>query len=142
MVEGGQVIRIDEQAARDMARQAEAAYPEECCGALLGRDGESREVARSVPAPNTTGETRTRRYLIAPETVRDLERTAEADGLQVVGYYHSHPDHPARPSETDERLAWPWYSYVIVPVSAGVVGAPRAWRLRDDRTGFDEQEIA
>ncbi|HUE97299.1 MAG TPA: Mov34/MPN/PAD-1 family protein, partial [Longimicrobiaceae bacterium] len=63
------------------------------------------------------------------------------DGLEVVGFYHSHPDHPARPSSFDRDHAWPWYSYGIVPATSSGAGAPRAWRLRDDRSRFDEQEI-
>lgn len=124
-----------------IARHGAAAYPDECCGVLVGVDGARRAVVRALPAENTRADERARRYLIDPEAIRTIERAAEAEGLHVIGFYHSHPDHPARPSDFDREHAWPWYSYVILPVAGGAAGTPRAWRLRDDRSAFEEQEI-
>jgi len=138
---GTPALRIPPAARAAMARHAAEAYPEECCGALIGTDGLPRSVDRVVAAGNARSEERGRRYLIEPGTVRAAERAAGDDGLEVIGFYHSHPDHPARPSGFDRDHAWPWYSYVIVPATSSGAGAPRAWRLRDDRSGFDEQEI-
>jgi proteasome lid subunit RPN8/RPN11 len=71
----------------------------------------------------------------------DADRAAEARGLDVVGWYHSHPDHPARPSEYDREHAWPWYSYIIVSVTKGVAGEMTSWRLQDDRAGYEKERI-
>jgi proteasome lid subunit RPN8/RPN11 len=73
--------------------------------------------------------------------VRDAERAAKAQGLEVIGWYHSHPDHPARPSDFDRDHAWPWYSYIIVSVHEGVPKDMTSWRLKDDRSGYFEEKI-
>jgi proteasome lid subunit RPN8/RPN11 len=136
------MIRLDPRALAAMTEHARASYPEECCGALFARtEGEARDVLRAVPAGNARETERARRYLIGPDTLQELEAQAAETGLEVVGFYHSHPDHPAEPSAFDVEHAWPWYSYIILPVSGGDVGAPRAWRLRDDRSGFDAEDL-
>jgi proteasome lid subunit RPN8/RPN11 len=73
--------------------------------------------------------------------VRVVEDAAARGGLDVLGFYHSHPDHPAIPSAFDRDHAWPWYTYVIVPVEGGEAGAPRAWQLKQDRHHFDEVRL-
>lgn len=123
-------------------RHAAAAYPEECCGFLLGRAGEDGVlVERVLPARNEHPESPGCRFLIAPETVLAARREARGLALEVVGYYHSHPDHPAEPSEHDVADAWPNVSYLIVPVAAGAPGAARSWRLRDAGGGFEEEAV-
>lgn len=137
------MIRIPENEVWAMRSEARLGYPEECCGALLGRadaDGVGW-VWRAVPIHNALDDERERRYLIGPDEVRVLEDAAGRAGLDVLGFYHSHPDHPAVPSAFDRDHAWPWYVYVIVPVQKGEPGVPRAWRLTGDRTSFDELEI-
>lgn len=126
-----------------IGHHAAATYPEECCGGLLGSStpGGERRIMRVVAVQNASRDERARRYLIEPELVLSFEREAATHELELVGFYHSHPDHPARPSAVDRDHAWPWYSYIIVPVERGVEGAPRAWRLRDDRERFDEERI-
>jgi proteasome lid subunit RPN8/RPN11 len=114
------------------------AYPHECCGALIGRDG---KVAEAFALPNTTEEGPRRRFLVRPSDYRDAERRASALGAELLGFYHSHPDHPARPSQYDLDHAWPFFSYVIVSVQSGVPGDMTSWRLRDDRSAFDEEEL-
>ena len=96
---------------------------------------------RIVPADNERDDSRHNRYLINPETLLAAHKQARALGLDVVGYYHSHPDHPARPSEFDREHAWPGVSYLIVSVEKGNVADIRSWRLADDREKFDEEEI-
>ncbi len=137
----------------DLARiraHGEAIYPEECCGILVGRaekdaDGNGSVLARVerlVGAENEReDENRHNRYLIPPEVILRTEREARAAGLDVVGYYHSHPDHPSRPSDFDRDHAWPGYSYVIVSVREGRARDERSWRLSDDRSRFDEEPI-
>jgi proteasome lid subunit RPN8/RPN11 len=125
-------------------RHAAAAYPEECCGFLLGRAGAAAEglrVERVLPARNEHPESRSSRFLIPPETVLAARREGRRAGLDVVGYYHSHPDHPAEPSEHDRADAWPHVSYLIVPVAGGEPGPPRSWRLREAGGGFEEEAV-
>ena len=114
------------------------AYPNECCGAMLGRDGAVHE---AWAMPNTTDEGPRRRFLVRPEDYRDAERRASGLGHELLGFYHSHPDHPARPSQYDLDHAWPVFSYVIVSVRAGVPGDMTSWRLLDDRSAFTEEEL-
>jgi proteasome lid subunit RPN8/RPN11 len=117
-------------------------YPEEICGALLGyTEGAARMLVRVLALDNQRTTERGTRYLIGPDDYRAADEEARAHGLDVVGFYHSHPDHSAVPSAFDRDHAWPWYVYVIVPVHDGRPGVPRAWRLADDRSQFDELTI-
>ena len=124
-----------DEAIRDHGRQT---YPHECCGAMLGRAG---VVVEACPLPNTTEEGPRRRFLVRPQDYRAAERRATERGLQLLGFYHSHPDHPARPSQYDLDHAWPVFSYVIVSVREGVAAELTSWRLREDRAAFDEETV-
>lgn len=126
---------LQPEAETEIRRHAREAYPNECCGALIARDGRIVEAYR---LPNTTnGETR-RRFLIGPGDYRMAEARAGEQRAQLAGFYHSHPDHPARPSEHDLAQAWPNLTYIIVAVEAGTPADLRSWRLREDRSGFEE----
>ncbi len=123
----------------DHAREA---YPEECAGALVGMDSGGIKVVVDVwRAENTHEEERSRRFFIEPLEVKKFEEQAEEREMGLLGFYHSHPDHPAEPSEYDREHAWPGYSYVIASVSADNVEEMRSWTLRDDRSGYDEEPI-
>ena len=113
-------------------------YPNECCGALIGRDGVVTEI---VALPNTTEEGPRRRFLVRPSDYRAAEARAAEAAQELLGFYHSHPDHPARPSQYDLDHAWPFFSYVIVSVLNGEAADLRSWRLREDRSQFDEEEV-
>jgi proteasome lid subunit RPN8/RPN11 len=113
-------------------------YPNECCGALIGRDG---IVVAAYPLPNTTEEGPRRRFMVRPQDYRDAENRASESGGELLGFYHSHPDHPARPSQYDLDHAWPFFSYIIVAVRAGVPEDMTSWRLRDDRSAFDQETL-
>jgi len=118
------------------------AYPEECCGILVGTGGEAeKHVYDVIRIGNAKEENRTRRFLITPEEYRRAEAAATAEGLGVMGFYHSHPDHPARPSGFDLDHAWPWCSYVIASVEERIPAAVTSWVLKEDRSGFDEEII-
>ena len=114
-------------------------FPHECCGAMLGKDGVVHEAFK---LPNTTEEGPRRRFLVRPDDYRVAERRASETGLDLLGFYHSHPDHPARPSQYDLDHAWPFFSYVIVSVMAGEDGQLTSWRLKDDRSAFEEEQIS
>ena len=114
-------------------------YPHECCGALVGRD---KDVASTVPLPNITDEGPRRRFRVSDLDYLRVERAADAAGAELLGFYHSHPDHPARPSQYDLDHALPNFSYIIVSVLAGVAEDVRSWKLRDDRSAFDEEVLS
>ena len=114
-------------------------YPNECCGALIGRDG---VVAEAFALPNTTDEGPRRRFMVRPQDYRAAEKRASDVGAELLGFYHSHPDHPARPSQYDLDHAWPFFSYVIVSVREGVSEDMTSWRLREDRSAFDQEELS
>ena len=119
-------------------RHGQETYPHECCGALVGRDGHVTEI---VALPNTTEEGPRRRFLVRPSDYREAERRAGEIGGVLLGFYHSHPDHPARPSQYDLDHAWPTFAYVIVAVAAGTAGDMTVWYLKDDRSNFQEGSL-
>jgi proteasome lid subunit RPN8/RPN11 len=119
-------------------RHAVEAYPHECCGALIGREG---SVTDAFALPNTTEEGPRRRFLVRPADYKEAERRAAAIGAELLGFYHSHPDHPASPSQYDLDHAWPFFSYVIVSVRDSGAGEMTSWRLRDDRSAFDPEHL-
>jgi proteasome lid subunit RPN8/RPN11 len=136
------MIALTHTAMHKIKVHAMEAYPEECCGMLLGTDGEGgKEVYDVVRIDNAKEENRARRFLITPADYKRAEEAASAEGLGVMGFYHSHPDHPARPSQFDLDHAWPWCSYVICAVEARVPSAVKSWVLKEDRSGFDEEVI-
>jgi proteasome lid subunit RPN8/RPN11 len=122
-------------------------YPHECCGALLGRDAEIetpdavREVLDLFPLVNRRDDSPRNRFSVTAQDVLAADRAAQQQGLEVIGWYHSHPDHPARPSQYDRDHAWPWYSYVIVSVQNGAPQDMTSWRLNDDRQEFSPEGI-
>ena len=131
-------VAITPEALDAMTRHAAATYPHECCGALIEVAG---EVIDALPLSNVTQEEAARRFLVGPKDYRAAEARATALGGALAGFYHSHPDHPARPSQTDLEQAWPNLTYVIISVAAGVPGEMTAWRLRDDRSAFDQKDL-
>jgi proteasome lid subunit RPN8/RPN11 len=135
------LVLINGLAERIRAHAAET-YPHECCGALLGRDSDgAREILDLLPLANQHDSSPRNRFVITPEDFRRAEAAAAARGLELVGWYHSHPDHPALPSEFDRAHAWPWYSYLIVAVEQGRPGAVACWRLSDDRMRFTPELV-
>jgi len=136
------MLYFSEKLAQRIRTQAAESYPHECCGALLGADRESsREVVDLFPVVNRRDDSPRNRFSIAPDDFRAAEEAAQKRGLELVGWYHSHPDHPALPSEYDREHAWPWFSYVIVSVADRRPGEMKSWRLADDRARFEPEEI-
>jgi proteasome lid subunit RPN8/RPN11 len=126
-----------------LEREAVAAYPEECCGILFGieRDGR-RMITMLHPVENEYEKPqRSRRFSIAPRQLLDAENCAAERGERVIGYYHSHPDHPAIPSEFDRERAWPFYSYVIVSIERGRAREIRSWQLNEQDQQFEPQHV-
>jgi proteasome lid subunit RPN8/RPN11 len=120
-------VSIAASAWADMAGEAAARRPAECCGALVGSaTGGVRRVVRAEPVRNTAADAASG-YLIPAARVLELERGAEAAGLEVVGFYHSHPAGRGEFSPADAAAAWPWYAYLVIPIARGSAGRPRAW---------------
>src|ERR1700712_316021 len=113
-------------------------YPHECCGALVGRDGAGTAI---VALPNTTDEGPRRRFMVRPSDYQLAERRATECGGELLGFYHSHPDHPARPSQYDLDHAWPAFAYIIVAVASGSAADMTVWFLKEDRSAFEEGEL-
>jgi proteasome lid subunit RPN8/RPN11 len=131
-------IYVSDSVAQAIRTHGRETYPNECCGALIGRDG---EVSETFALPNMTEEVPRRRFLVRPADYRAAEARAAETGRELLGFYHSHPDHPARPSQYDLDHAWPVFSYVIVSIREGEAREMTSWRLRADRSQFDEEEV-
>jgi proteasome lid subunit RPN8/RPN11 len=132
--------RLTITAAVDAAIRGHGAetFPHECCGALVGT---ADRVTAIVALPNTTEEGPRRRFLVRPSDYRLAEQRATELGGELLGFYHSHPDHPARPSQFDLDHAWPTFAYVIVSVMSGTAADMTLWYLKDDRSIFEEGEL-
>jgi proteasome lid subunit RPN8/RPN11 len=140
----GFVLKISEALAGRIRAHGVETYPYECCGAILGRDAHNhgaREVLDLMPLANRRDDSPRNRFEVTSEDVRLAENTARGQNLDLIGWYHSHPDAPARPSEYDREHAWPWYSYIIVSVQSGQPRDMNSWRLRDDRSAYDSEAI-
>ena len=138
------MLAIAEQQQLEIRAHGERDYPHECCGLLLGaftQDG-AKACREIYPISNAREEEAKRnRFLIRPEELMRGEKYASSKDLEVVGFYHSHPDHPAVPSAYDLEHAWPVYSYVVVAVAKGRAGDLRSWEMQADRSRFHEEEI-
>ena len=135
-------MKIPRTEADAMVAHALEGYPFEACGVFLGNGS---TVRRAVKAANRETESPRVRYQIAPEDLIRIQREARQEGLEIIGYYHSHPDHPARPSETDRRIAAEGLSdgvfHVVVGVDKGTQGTPTAWVFRDASQAFVEEPL-
>lgn len=135
-------VRLNEQAVQTIRQHAQEDYPHECCGALIGTEqGDERTVRYVIRLANERVDERERRYFISPQQVLMAERKARSDGLLLLGFYHSHPDHPARPSKFDRDHALPWYTYLILSVRKGEPKELLGWSLREDHSAFDPIEV-
>ena len=136
-------ISIPIESEQAIRRHGEETFPHECCGFMLGTvDGDAREVVELLPVENDREDgARHNRFLISPEDFMKGEKTARAKGLDIIGFYHSHPNAPARPSQYDLDHAWPWYSYIIVSIMDTVADSMTSWVLGEDRKAFREENI-
>ncbi len=149
-------VAISDAVNQAIRRHGQETYPHECCGALVGTTADAESiVADVVPLPNTTEEGPRRRFLVRASDYRLAERRAAEMGGELLGFYHSHPDHPARPSQYDLDHAWPTFAYIIVSVvganaddlsqggepSRAAAADMTVWFLKDDRSSFEEGSI-
>lgn len=136
------MIRLKSADIEEIKDIAQKTYPHECCGVMVGsvEDG-VKTVTELVPAENQRTDSPANRYLITPDLLNELEKKLKDTDRAIVGFFHSHPDVPARPSTYDQDHAWPWYSYVIVSVNKGEAGEIHNWKLREDRSAFDAEKM-
>ena len=137
------MIEIADEHLREIRAHGERDYPFECCGLLIGRfDGDSKVVVETYAISNAREEAAKRnRFLIRPEELMRGEKYAREKRLDVVGFYHSHPDDRAVPSKYDLDHAWPSYSYIVVAVEKRHAADLRSWEMESDRSRFNEEEI-
>jgi proteasome lid subunit RPN8/RPN11 len=133
-------LRLSQAMTDEIRRQGEVAYPAECCGVVAGTAGEVKDAVRLVAMSNRRTDD-PHRYLISPDDLRRTMSELRESGLEVLGYYHSHPDHPAAPSAYDAEHAWPWYSYIIVRVDRGRAAELTSWVLEQDRSALSREPV-
>jgi proteasome lid subunit RPN8/RPN11 len=140
------MIKLSQEHLQTIRNHAESNYPDECCGIILGYlANEGKSVKEVIPTENVwnteaaaefpgerTAESKRRQYAIAPEVMLKMQKEARDRSLNIIGIFHSHPDHPAIPSECDRLYAWQGYSYIIVTVQNGKAGELLSWSLDDD----------
>lgn len=136
------MIHLTEEIISEIKSHGEKTYPEECCGILLGKfEIDKKFVFEILKIENSRESEREKRYLIAPQDYIKAEKYARQRGFDIVGIYHSHPDHPAKPSNYDLEHAFPFLSYIIVSVEGGVAKEINSWVLSEDRTKFELEKI-
>jgi proteasome lid subunit RPN8/RPN11 len=140
-------IELTQAFAKQIDAEGASAYPNECCGIIYGRDvtanGVTRRVVERLEAVANEFEAgeQYHRFSITAKTLMAAEKSAGDAGQMVLGFYHSHPDHPARPSEYDREHAWPFYSYIIVSIAKREPVDMTCWVLNEQTEAFEKQEI-
>jgi proteasome lid subunit RPN8/RPN11 len=136
------MIRIEETAWPEMVSHAEACYPRECCGILIGRDGpDGRVVTAAIPCRNAYEGDQKDRFLLDPKDQLAADRRARQEGLTVLGFFHSHPDEESYFSATDLKNSWPWYSNIVMSVKKGIFSNARSFEANEDQTASKEEEL-
>jgi proteasome lid subunit RPN8/RPN11 len=136
------MVHINKKLRDLIKKDGENSYNEECCGAIFGkRENGTFEITELLTFKNERGDNRKRRYLISPKQYLESERIASEKKLNLLGFYHSHPDHPAIPSQFDTEHALPYFVYIIVSVRNGKAERLTSWKLMEDRSKFEEMEM-
>lgn len=136
------MLRMPKGLAEAIREHGRETFDEEACGVLYGQVSEDhKEVVEIEPLANSRDSQRHRRFLITPNDYRRAEAQASAKGMDLVGFYHSHPNHPAYPSDYDLEHAWPFFSYAIVSVREGEPKELRSFVMKENRQAFLEEEI-
>ena len=136
------MIHIERGPWREMVNHAQAAFPNECCGAMLGTiDGDSKTVTVALALDNVSQGSQRARYELRPEDLLRADKEARARKLDMIGIYHSHPDCDAYFSETDLKNSCPWYSFVILSVYDGVFNHANSWLPNAEQTHAEKEEL-
>lgn len=137
------MIQIDREAWEAMLAHAEAAYPNECCGAMLGRiENGTKSVQRALPLDNAYGGAQQAHYEIRPEDLLAADRAARRDQMDLIGIYHSHPDCDAYFSETDLKNSCPWYSFIVLSIRGGRFDHARSWLPNAEQTEAASEKLS
>ncbi|MBI5561260.1 MAG: M67 family metallopeptidase [Deltaproteobacteria bacterium] len=134
------ILHIQKAIYGQMLAHAEEAYPNECCGILVGSALKDKRVMSFERAANVNAERAKDRYIIDPREIYAVDREARAQGMDILGFYHSHPDHPDRPSEFDREWGQPGYSYVIISVKSGKTVSVKCWMFEEENAPFKEEK--
>lgn len=134
-------IHIPKNVYEEIIAHAKDSYPNECCGLLVGNNIAAKKVFYSHRAANVNKERAADRYIIDPNEIHLIDRQARTEGLDLLGFYHSHPDHPDRPSDFDREWGQPGYSYVIIAVKGGKDVSIKSWTFIEDGSPFKEEGI-
>jgi Predicted metal-dependent protease of the PAD1/JAB1 superfamily len=132
------VVRIAKSVYDEIIKHAESGYPNEVCGVLIG--GESK-ITNSKECRNLNQERARDRYELDPLSFKEADEWARSNGMEILGVYHSHPDHPSRPSAFDREMAWPDWVYIIVSIHGGKYKDGRGWIIKDFDSPFEEEKI-
>ncbi len=137
------MIRIQTQPWREMVEHARSAYPDECCGAMLGSvNGDGKIVHVALPLENAYNGQRRARYELRPEDLLKADQEARSRKMDLVGIYHSHPDCGAYFSETDLKNSCPWYSFVVLSIQKGEFDHANSWLPNPEQTAADKEELS
>ena len=135
------MIKIPASILRQIYDHTESSYPHECCGVVIGTMRENKIVHAFRPCGNLNTERAHDRYEMDLRDWLKAQKEFENSPWEIVGIYHSHPDHPSRPSQTDTDRAWPDYSYIIISVEKGKVAKAQSWVLNDGEKKFYEEPL-
>jgi proteasome lid subunit RPN8/RPN11 len=136
------MLKIPVTLMREIHDHGEASYPNECCGLIVGTmSGDTRTAHTVRRCKNLNTERARDRYLLDPLDMLRTQQEFESGPLDIIGIYHSHPDHPSRASQTDTERAWPGYSYLIISVQNGTVATNNSWVLNETERKFDEEKL-
>lgn len=138
---GKSVVHISKSVYEEILNHAKESYPNECCGVLVGGIYQERKIFESHRTANANTDRAHDRYLIDPKELNLIDKIARSQGFDVIGFYHSHPDHPDKPSATDREWAQPGYSYFIISVQGGKDTSVKSWSIEDDKAQFREEKI-
>ena len=134
-------LNVLQDAIDEMTEHAEETYPNECVGFLFGTEEKERNILVIREVKNAKKGDQRRRFEVDPYDYLHAEKFAEKNGLLLLGLYHSHPDHPAIPSEHDLKQAVPYFSYIILSVQQGTAKDIRSWQLNMDTNQFEEEKV-
>lgn len=135
------VLYVPQGVYEEMVNHSKESYPHECCGVLVGSALKDKRVFESHRMENTNTERAHDRFIIDPKELNFIDKTSRAQGLEILGFYHSHPDHPDKPSATDREWGHPGYSYVIISVHKGKDCSARCWAIEEDDGPFKEEKL-
>ena len=136
------MIKIDSGAWQTMVDHAQSTFPDECCGVMVGSiDGENKAVTTALALENAYKGKQEDRYEIRPEDLLAADKSARAQGLDLIGIFHSHPDCDAYFSKTDLENSCPWYSFVVLSIKAGKFDHANSFLPNADQTAAEKEEL-